>query len=646
MAQKDSELDFFFGLFKRKKKAIGLSVGLSCLQSLSLAPIALFVNRAIGNAIPEGDMGALIGCFAGIALLALASGAIQLLNRRISIGAIKASIADLRVALVKAQLHGSRKYYTKEDLDLLHSRIVQDTFRVDSMAGALFTQAIPGALISLGLIFVLLRLNLLLGIICICALPVFAAGALLISKRLKGLIRVFHQDYSQYSKGIKFMLESNELIRISTAELIEEKEQRATIERLKDSHGRALLFSSVFSIGQQQLLIVGAALILLVGGYFVMRGNFSVGQLVAFYAALGMLQGYVGSVVNAVPTLVEGRESLRVLQAIIDTARQEAQEGQEDRTSQENQKYQESQESQTSQASQERSHKGLDHEIGKSIEFAHVSFKYPITNHGAEDGAEPRIKPGADTDTGANAEAGAELIIKPSADTDAGAEPKEDALKDEAPPLLSDIDFSIDIASREVLTISGLSGSGKSTLIYLLLGFYEPDKGQILVDGIDLKELSLSTYRRQIGVVLQDPLIFSGTIRENITYGLDSWTESELVQACKAAMIYENILKMEHGFDTMIGESGMTLSGGQRQRISIARAILRKPRLLILDEPTNHLDESLIGAMESLWSRQQNSQQENPLGVGWACLIVSHDRILRERADASYVLDKGRLLRQ
>ena len=625
MAQKDSELDFFFGLFKRKKKAIGLSVGLSCLQSLSLAPIALFVNRAIGNAIPEGDMGALIGCFAGIALLALASGAIQLLNRRISIGAIKASIADLRVALVKAQLHGSRKYYTKEDLDLLHSRIVQDTFRVDSMAGALFTQAIPGALISLGLIFVLLRLNLLLGIICICALPVFAAGALLISKRLKGLIRVFHQDYSQYSKGIKFMLESNELIRISTAELVEEKEQRATIERLKDSHGRALLFSSVFSIGQQQLLIVGAALILLVGGYFVMRGNFSVGQLVAFYAALGMLQGYVGSVVNAVPTLVEGHESLRVLQAIIDTARQEAQEGQEDRASQESQKYQESQkslESQTSQASQEGSHKGLDHEIGKSIEFAHVSFKYPITNHGAE----PRIKRGADTD--------------------AGAEPKEDALKDEAPPLLSDIDFSIDIASREVVTISGLSGSGKSTLIYLLLGFYEPDKGQILVDGIDLKELSLSTYRRQIGVVLQDPLIFSGTIRENITYGLDSWTESELVQACTAAMIYEDILKMEHGFDTMIGESGMTLSGGQRQRISIARAILRKPRLLILDEPTNHLDESLIGAMESLWSRQQNSQQENPLGVGWACLIVSHDRILRERADASYVLDKGRLLRQ
>ena len=617
MAQKDSELDFFFGLFKRKKKAIGLSVGLSCLQSLSLAPIALFVNRAIGNAIPEGDMGALIGCFAGIALFALASGAIQLLNRRISIGAIKASIADLRVALVKAQLHGSRKYYTKEDLDLLHSRIVQDTFRVDSMAGALFTQAIPGALISLGLIFVLLRLNLLLGIICICALPVFAAGALLISKRLKGLIRVFHQDYSQYSKGIKFMLESNELIRISTAELIEEKEQRATIERLKDSHGRALLFSSVFSIGQQQLLIVGAALILLVGGYFAMRGNFSVGQLVAFYAALGMLQGYVGSVVNAVPTLVEGHESLRVLQAIIDTARQEAQEGQEDRTSQENQKYQESQESQTSQASQERSHKGLDHEIGKSIEFAHVSFKYPITNHGAE----PRIKRGADTD--------------------AGAEPKEDALKDEAPPLLSDIDFSIDIASREVVTISGLSGSGKSTLIYLLLGFYEPDKGQILVDGIDLKELSLSTYRRQIGVVLQDPLIFSGTIRENITYGLDSWTESELVQACTAAMIYEDILKMEHGFDTMIGESGMTLSGGQRQRISIARAILRKPRLLILDEPTNHLDESLIASMETLWNRQ-----ENPLGVGWACLIVSHDRILRERADASYVLDKGRLLRQ
>ncbi|PKL02987.1 MAG: hypothetical protein CVV53_10330 [Spirochaetae bacterium HGW-Spirochaetae-9] len=286
-------------------------------------PIALLVNRVIDKALPGRDFSALLGAIAAICALALAGGGLQLANRRISIDAIKAAIAHLRTRLIKAQLQGSRKYYSEEDLDILHSRIVQDTFRVDSMAGALLVSTIPGTLISIGLFFVLLSLNLTLSLVCVAMAPFFAAGVLIMSKRLKALIKAFHLDFSRYSKGVKFVLGSNELIKISTAESFENKRQGDTIENLKASHSAALWFSAIMRVSQQQLLMLSGAFILLAGGYFVIEGRLSLGELIAFYAALGMLNGNARAVIESVPTIVEGFESLRVLRGILDDARGE-----------------------------------------------------------------------------------------------------------------------------------------------------------------------------------------------------------------------------------------------------------------------------------------------------------------------------------
>ncbi len=221
--------------------------------------------------------------------------------------------------------------------------------------------------------------------------------------------------------------------------------------------------------------------------------------------------------------------------------------------------------------------------------------------------------------------------------------------------LLDGVDLSIHIDRNEIVNIHGLSGSGKSTLMYLLLGFYKPESGRILVDGVDLSELSMPSWRRQIGVVLQDPLVFAGTIRENIAYGLDAYDEADLRSACADALILDEILRFEKGFDTMVGEGGMALSGGQRQRLAIARALLRKPRLLILDEPTNHLDETLIASMEKLWSSAADGSRAaasdalaasgQAVVPGRACIVISHDKILRELADSSYELKEGKLVR-
>lgn len=155
-------------------------------------------------------------------------------------------------------------------------------------------------------------------------------------------------------------------------------------------------------------------------------------------------------------------------------------------------------------------------------------------------------------------------------------------------------DISLHLEPGKMTTLTGPNGSGKSTIISLILGFYKPPEGSLSADDMDYSELDISCLRRQIGVVMQDPLIFAGTIRENILYGLPDARHDDVVQACKLADAQQFIEELPGQYDTLMGENGILLSGGQRQRIVLARALLRKPKLLILDEPTNHLEEATV----------------------------------------------------
>jgi subfamily B ATP-binding cassette protein MsbA len=166
-------------------------------------------------------------------------------------------------------------------------------------------------------------------------------------------------------------------------------------------------------------------------------------------------------------------------------------------------------------------------------------------------------------------------------------------------PVLRDVSFSIQPGQR--VGIVGPTGGGKSTIVSLIPRFYDPTAGQVTIDGVELREYTLDGLRRQIGFVLQDTVLFRGTIRENIAYGRPGATQPEIEQAARLANAEEFIARMPHGFDTMVGERGSTLSGGQRQRIGIARAVIRNSPILILDEPTAALDtESERLVMEAL----------------------------------------------
>ncbi|HFC08330.1 MAG TPA: ABC transporter ATP-binding protein [Chloroflexi bacterium] len=197
--------------------------------------------------------------------------------------------------------------------------------------------------------------------------------------------------------------------------------------------------------------------------------------------------------------------------------------------------------------------------------------------------------------------------------------------------------IDLDVPAEAVVGILGPTGAGKSTLVNLIPRFYDPIEGAVLVDGHDVRSWDLATLRRQIGIVQQTPLLFSTTLRENIAYGRPDASEEEIIAVARAAQAHDFIMRLPEGYDTVVGERGITLSGGQRQRIALARALLMKPRILILDDATSSVDtetERLIQEALRAW-----------LG-GRTTFIIAQRITSIAHADIILVLQDGRIVQQ
>jgi ATP-binding cassette subfamily B protein len=203
---------------------------------------------------------------------------------------------------------------------------------------------------------------------------------------------------------------------------------------------------------------------------------------------------------------------------------------------------------------------------------------------------------------------------------------------DPGKPVLKDLNFVV--APGEMIGLAGHSGAGKSTLINLICRFYDVQGGAVLIDGHDIRDVTLKSLRDQIGVVLQDPFLFNGTIAENIAYGKPEASMDEIVAAAKAANAHDFIMNFPDGYDTLVGERGARVSGGERQRISIARAILRNPRILILDEATASVDTQTESQIQEALER---------LIRGRTTFAIAHRLSTLKNAHRLLIIDKGRL---
>jgi len=199
-------------------------------------------------------------------------------------------------------------------------------------------------------------------------------------------------------------------------------------------------------------------------------------------------------------------------------------------------------------------------------------------------------------------------------------------------------DLSLTVHAGKTVALVGESGSGKSTIISLIEHFYDPDSGQILIDGIDIKQFQVRWLRQQIGLVSQEPILFNTTIRENISYGRDDVVpDTEIEAASKVANAHKFITALPDGFNTTVGERGVQLSGGQKQRVAIARAIVKDPKILLLDEATSALDAESEHVVQEALDRVM---------VHRSTIVVAHRLSTIRNADVIAVVKNGTIVEQ
>ena len=414
---------------------------------------------------------------------------------------------DLRNAIHRKLADLSFSYHDRTETGQLLSRAVQDVERIRFVTGRAFLRLTDGAVLLLGTAAMLAWMNPRLALLALSTMPLLGWRAFHYGRRLRPLSLAIQQQLAVLTTRLEQNLRGARVVKAFAQE-------EAEIERF-DRENNWWFDLSAHSVRLQAFneplidLIANAGVVFIIGygGFLVIRGQLTLGELVAFSTYLAQLVQPVRRLGTIIPALSQAAAAGERVFEILDV---------------------ESEVRDAPDATPLPPVRG-------QVRFDHVTFAY-FRRH----------------------------------------------------RVLTDITF--EAQPGQIIALLGTTGSGKSTIVNLIPRFYDPTKGRITIDGYDIRCVTLNSLRDQIGVVLQETMLFATTIRENIAFGCPDATEEEIVEAARAAQAYSFIAEMPNGYDTLVGERGATLSGGQRQRIAIARALLKDPRILILDDATSSVD--------------------------------------------------------
>jgi ATP-binding cassette subfamily B protein len=525
-------------------------IALSVLLGMVMLPVPILFGRIIDR-LPEKDFAGAVRGSVLILACYLAFLALIVASRYLILKTTKTVIMRLRSEVVLKLQQMSIGFYDREDLGLLHSRVIQDTEKVDVMANFVISTLMVSAVQALGAVVVLWLKNWQLTLLLLVVALAFWGLQAYFKQRIKLVYGRWRIEFDTFSAKVLDLLQGIRLVR---AFATEDREARHMIETAASLSHRGVEMVTTFALfnGLVKLLTGVSMMVVLMGGaWFYIHGQLTPGDVVGFFTMLGLIFDPLGAILNNIDQLFGGQVALEQVFHLLDHPDIEP----------------------------ERLD-GLVKPLVGRVEFRGVYFTYP---------------------------GGQEALV----------------------------DASMSVAPGQTVALVGASGAGKTTFINLLLGFYRPGAGQVLVDDVDLRDYQTRPLRAQMAVVAQDNVLLSGTVRSNVLYGRPEAGDKDLEQACRMACAWDFIQLLPQGLDTEVGEKGVKLSGGQRQRLAIARALLRDPRILILDEATSALDSvserSFQQALENLRTRRTT-------------LIIAHRLSTVKHADVVLVFDQGRIV--
>jgi ATP-binding cassette subfamily B multidrug efflux pump len=528
-------------------------LSLLLVSSANLAT-PLLIGRAIDEGIGPRRLGVIFVVVGWLVGLAVARAMFTFLQGYLAERASQGVAYDLRDALFERIERLSFSYYDRVQTGQLVTRLTSDVEQIRTFAGSGVVQLANAVVMLIGTTILLLYLDWQLALVALAIVPIIAVLLVRFVGRIRPLFREVQQTLGRLNTVLQEDLLGVRVIRAFAREDYETARYTSVNEELLEKN---LTTVRVFSNNFPFVFLfanLGTLAIIWFGGWQVIGGRLSVGDLVAFNTLLGFMLfpiltiGFLSASISRA-----GASSQRVfdvLDAPLDV--------------------------------KDSPEASILLPLSCRVDFDDVSFRYPGSVRDILTGVSFSARPG------------------------------------------------------QTVAVLGTTGSGKSTLVNLIPRFYDVTGGAVRLDGNDVRDVTLSSLRSQIGIVLQETRLFSGTVRENVAFGKPDATDEEIVAAAEAAQAGEFIRGLSDGYDTVIGERGVGLSGGQRQRIAIARALLIDPRLLILDDSTSAVDAETEAAIQKTLDRLMREKHRT--------VFVIAQRVSTVRdADLILVLDEGRI---